>query len=109
MQAQVLINRPSFLAPAVEAWPIPSASRTPAVTTVDGSVDLLGAITFFARNAEVYGESEPTEYLYKVVKGAVRTYKVLSDGRRQIFAFYQPGDFFGLEIGDAHMFSAEAI
>ena len=39
----------------------------------------------------------------------MRTYKVLNDGRRQIGAFYLPGDIFGLEIGDEHSFSAEAI
>ncbi|HWP27060.1 MAG TPA: helix-turn-helix domain-containing protein [Xanthobacteraceae bacterium] len=63
----------------------------------------------FNRNAEIYGENEPAEYLYKVISGAVRTYKVLADGRRQIGAFYLPGDVFGLESGDRHSFSAEAI
>ena len=63
----------------------------------------------FARNAEIYGESEPADYVYKVISGAVRTYKVLSDGRRQIGAFYLPGDMFGLEMGQEHTFSAEAI
>ena len=63
----------------------------------------------FARNAEIYGESEPADYLYKVVSGTVRTYKVLNDGRRQIGAFYFPGDIFGLETGEEHAFSAEAI
>ena len=37
-------------------------------------------------------------------------YKVLRDGRRQIGAFYLPGDMFGLEPGDdQHASSAEAI
>jgi CRP/FNR family transcriptional regulator, nitrogen fixation regulation protein len=39
----------------------------------------------------------------------VRTYKILRDGRRQIGGFYLPGDIFGLEIGNEHQFSAEAI
>jgi CRP/FNR family nitrogen fixation transcriptional regulator len=73
------------------------------------SIDLVGASMPFARNAEIYGENEPAEYLYKVVSGSVRTYKVLNDGRRQIGAFYLPGDIFGLEIGEEHTFSAEAI
>jgi CRP-like cAMP-binding protein len=73
------------------------------------SIELMGAVMPFARNGEIYGENEPAEYLYKVVSGAVRTYKVLNDGRRQIGAFYLPGDVFGLEIGDEHTFSAEAI
>jgi CRP-like cAMP-binding protein len=39
----------------------------------------------------------------------VRTYKIFDDGRRQIGAFYFPGDLFGLEVGAEHQFSAEAI
>ena len=39
----------------------------------------------------------------------MRTYKVLSDGRRQIGGFYLPGDIFGLEFAEEHTFSAEAI
>jgi len=71
--------------------------------------DLMGAPMPFTRNAEIYGENEPAEYLYKVVSGTVRSYRVLSDGRRQIGAFYLPGDVFGLETGATHGFSAEAI
>jgi len=81
----------------------------PPVHAIKGSIELMGAPMPFARNAEIYGENEPAEYLYKVVSGSVRTYKVLNDGRRQIGAFYLPGDVFGLEIGDEHTFSAEAV
>jgi CRP-like cAMP-binding protein len=63
----------------------------------------------FGPNAEIFGEGEPAEYVYKVIKGAVRTYKILNDGRRQIGGFYLPGDIFGLEMGKEHQFSAEAI
>ena len=77
--------------------------------TTCNSVELMGAPMPFGRNAEIYGENEPAEYLYKVLSGTVRTYKVLNDGRRQIGAFYLPGDIFGLEVGEEHSFSAEAI
>lgn len=76
---------------------------------LDGNIDFMGAPMSFARNAEIYGEGEPADYLYKVVSGTVRTYKVLADGRRQIGAFYMRGDVFGLETCDEHTFSAEAI
>src|SRR6516162_5550589 len=82
--------------------PPPGASQT-------GAIELMGACMSFAANAEIYGENEPAEYLYKVVSGTVRTYKVLVDGRRQIGAFHLPGDIFGFETGDEHTFSAEAI
>jgi CRP/FNR family nitrogen fixation transcriptional regulator len=74
-----------------------------------GPIELMGACMSFAANAEIYGENEPADYLYKVVSGTVRTYKVLVDGRRQIGAFHLPGDIFGFETGDEHTFSAEAI
>ena len=73
------------------------------------SIEMMGAPMSFTRNAEIYGENEPADYLYKVVSGAVRTYKVLTDGRRQIGAFYLPGDVFGLESSEEHSFSAEAV
>jgi CRP/FNR family nitrogen fixation transcriptional regulator len=63
----------------------------------------------YRRGAEIFGESEPAEYVYQVVDGSVRSYKLLSDGRRQIGAFHLIGDIFGLEHGGVHRFTAEAI
>ncbi|MDB5610521.1 MAG: family transcriptional regulator, nitrogen fixation regulation protein [Bradyrhizobium sp.] len=63
----------------------------------------------YTRGAEIYGEAEPADYIYQVVEGAVRSYKLLSDGRRQIGAFHLVGDIFGLENGASHRFTAEAI
>jgi CRP/FNR family transcriptional regulator, nitrogen fixation regulation protein len=75
----------------------------------EGPLGLMGAVMRFARNAEIYGEDEPAEFLYQVVSGAVRTYRMLDDGRRQIIAFYLPGDLFGVEAGEVHLSSAEAV
>jgi CRP/FNR family transcriptional regulator, nitrogen fixation regulation protein len=72
-------------------------------------IELMGTVMPFSRNAEIFGENEPADYLYKVISGTVRTYKVLVDGRRQIGAFHVPGDVFGFETGGEHTFSAEAI
>jgi len=63
----------------------------------------------YLRNETIYGESEPAEYVYQVIRGAVRTYRLLNDGRRQIGAFHLPGDLFGLESASAHRLTAEAI
>lgn len=64
----------------------------------------------FERDAEIFGESEPADFAYKVVSGVVRTLRVLDDGRRQISAFYFPGDIFGVESGgEEHSNSAEAV
>src|SRR6185369_2376855 len=63
----------------------------------------------YRKGAEIFGEQEPAEYIYQVIEGAVRTHKLLADGRRQIGAFHLPGDIFGLVNGDFHRFTAEAI
>ena len=63
----------------------------------------------YKKGNEIFGEKEPADYVYQVVSGAVRSYKLLSDGRRQIGAFHLPGDIFGLEIGTDHRFTAEAV
>jgi len=70
---------------------------------------LMGATMSFARNSEIFGEREAAEYLYRVISGSVRSYKILSDGRRQVGGFYLPGDIFGLEFADEHTLSAEAV
>jgi CRP/FNR family transcriptional regulator, nitrogen fixation regulation protein len=105
MLTQTAIRNGSFKQTIAQA-----RSRPPQVSDDQvGSIELMGATMPFSRNSEIYGENEPADYLYKVVSGAVRTYKVLVDGRRQIGAFYLPGDIFGLETGAEHSFSAEAI
>jgi CRP/FNR family nitrogen fixation transcriptional regulator len=63
----------------------------------------------YDRGTEIYGQTEPADYIYQVVEGAVRSHKLLSDGRRQIGAFQLVGDIFGLENGAEHRFTAEAI
>jgi CRP/FNR family nitrogen fixation transcriptional regulator len=63
----------------------------------------------YRKDEEIYGEGEPSEYLYQIICGAVRTYKLLSDGRRQIGAFHLPGDVFGLDPDSEHRLTAEAI
>ena len=73
------------------------------------AISMMGAPLAFKRNEEIYGDGEPSDFLYKVTAGTVRTYKVLDDGRRQIGSFYIEGDVFGLENGETHGFSAEAV
>lgn len=63
----------------------------------------------YGKGTEIFGEAEPADYIYQVIEGAVRSHKLLSDGRRQIGAFHLPGDIFGLENGNFHRFTAEAI
>ena len=77
--------------------------------SLDQTMLLMGAMISYGRNTEIFGEGESADYIYKVMIGSVRTFKILSDGRRQIGGFYHAGDVFGLESGDEHRLSAEAI
>lgn len=88
-----------------------NASRHDALSTdsLSQSMHLMGATMTYPRDSEIFGENEPADYLYKVLSGTVRTYKILSDGRRQVGGFYLPGDIFGIEFADEHTLSAEAI
>src|SRR6202007_749053 len=90
------------------------AAPFPCVTTdrfgvLTGHAGLIATEFTYRKDEEIYGEDEPAEYVYQVIRGAVRTYKLLSDGRRQIGAFHLPGDVFGLESGANHRLAAEAI
>ena len=104
-QTQPAGRAASFKHPAPALRHAPPTAKAPQAE----AIELMGALMPFARNSEIYGENEPADYLYKVVSGTVRTYKVLVDGRRQIGGFHLPGDMFGFESGDEHTFSAEAI
>src|SRR6516164_5929673 len=87
----------------------PSQSAGAKRNALAQSMQLMGAVMSFPRNSEIFGENEPADYVYRVISGSVRTYKILSDGRRQVGGFYLPGDIFGLEFTEEHTFSAEAI
>lgn len=72
-------------------------------------INLPGFVMSFSRNEEIFGEGETADFVYKVISGAIRTIRVLSDGRRQVGAFHLSGEVFGLEVGALHRFSAEAV
>jgi len=95
-----------------------SSTNRPVATSYAGAVNadpleqsmqLMGVMMTYRRDSEIFGENEPADYLYKMVSGSVRIYKIVGDGRRQINGFYLPGDIFGLEFGEEHTLSAEAI
>ena len=83
---------------STKAAPVPFA-KPDQFCGLTGHAGLVASEFSYRKDEEIYGEDELAEYVYQVIRGAVRTYKLLSDGRRQIGAFLLPGDVFGLEIG----------
>jgi hypothetical protein len=73
MLTQTAVRTPSWREPTRGHVP-PAAARPRG-----GPLDIMGAQMPFSRNAEIYGEGEAADYIYRVISGAVRTYKVLDD------------------------------
>jgi CRP/FNR family nitrogen fixation transcriptional regulator len=90
-------------------WPVFEGGRSETADPVAAALQSIGAVLKFKRNASVFNEGDPARHVYKVISGAIRTCRVLMDGRRQIADFYLPGDFFGLDWQSEHGFTAEAI
>ena len=67
------------------------------------------AIVPFVPGQEVVGEGDPAENFFLVMRGLFRAVKFTRDGRRQVFAFYMPGEFCGLEPDPTHKLSIEAV
>lgn len=106
----------TITAPAVSAakvvFPSPRTSIAPAsdqFSVITNCTGMIATEFSYRKDEEIYGEGELSEYVYQVIRGAVRTYKLLNDGRRQIGAFHLPGDVFGLDPGSTHRLTAEAI
>ena len=75
-------------------------------------IDRLNAIVAqnrFAPHQMIFNEGDPAAHLFNVVEGAVKIYKLLSDGRRQITGFLFAGDFLGIALHERYTYSAEAV
>ena len=94
-------------------------SREPAAPSTDPTLDcaLCGAFASattaprspFAPGALLFRQGEPVRLVYRILSGAVISYRLLSDGRRQVTGFHLPGDFLGLEAGVEHATTTEAL
>lgn len=91
----------------------PTPSRSAAVTGASGPAVFSRTshqkTTFFPAGSEIFAQDDVAGSLYRVEFGAVRVYRLLADGRRQISAFHLAGEIFGFEAGTTRHFFAEAI
>jgi CRP/FNR family transcriptional regulator, anaerobic regulatory protein len=54
-------------------------------------------------------EGDAATHFLNIVDGAVKVYKLMPDGRRQITGFLFAGDLLGLAVNDSYTYSAEAM
>jgi len=69
---------------------------------------IVSTLTLHAGQAAIV-EGEPAQDLFNVIAGAVKLYKLLPDGRRQITGFLSAGDFLGIAYNDTYAYTAEAV
>lgn len=103
------VAKDRFSPQARTPWPVVEGGKSRNADPLAAALQNLGSVVKVKRNAAVFSEGDPARHVYKLVSGAIRTCRVLMDGRRQIADFYLPGDFFGLEGQTEHGFTAEAI
>jgi CRP/FNR family transcriptional regulator, nitrogen fixation regulation protein len=75
----------------------------------DTCVAQIGGVKSYAFKSEIIHEEDAADGIYEVISGAVCTYRMLNEGRRQIAGFYFSGDIFGLEAAEKPTLAAEAI
>lgn len=63
----------------------------------------------FHSGDNLFFEGDSADDMFVIVKGAVKLYKLLPDGRRQITGFLFAGDFLGLAFNDTYQYSTEAL
>jgi CRP/FNR family transcriptional regulator len=72
----------------------------------------IGAISSLhkiAAHKTVFCEGDSAENVYEVVKGVLKLYKLLPDGRRQVTGFLAAGHLLGLAHDERYLYTAEAV
>lgn len=69
----------------------------------------LGGTQHLHSGQPLFHEGDSATQVFNITKGALKIYKLLPDGRRQVMGFMFPGDFLGISVSDEHAFTAEAL
>lgn len=57
----------------------------------------------------LFNQGDPATSVFTVTEGTLKSYRIFSDGRRQVMGFHMPGDFVGASVDDNHAHTVEAI
>lgn len=83
--------------------PATTVARQPPAVVLDGQRQTYGP------GETIFDEGQPADRIYQLISGALRTCRILRDGRRQIEAFHFAGDVFGLERGGTYRAAAQTL
>jgi CRP-like cAMP-binding protein len=73
------------------------------------ALDRIGKAMSLNRGETLFYEGDDALYCFKVISGALRSCRMLTDGRRHIAEFFLPGDFIALDAKEAYRFTTEAV
>jgi CRP/FNR family nitrogen fixation transcriptional regulator len=73
------------------------------------ALDRVGAVISLRRDEPVFLAGDTADFYFKVLKGTVRSCRLLADGRRHIGDFFFAADFIGLDAGETYPVVAEAL
>jgi CRP/FNR family transcriptional regulator, nitrogen fixation regulation protein len=73
------------------------------------ALDRVGAVVTLRRDEHLFLAGDKADFYFKVLKGAVRSCRVLADGRRHIGEFFLAGDFIGLDAAETYPVAAEGV
>jgi CRP-like cAMP-binding protein len=97
-------------APRFAATVNPIVARSAVVDNgPDAALERISVILPIKRGRTLVSQGDAAQYVYCVVRGALRAVKLLSDGRRHVADFLLPGDFIGLTDIGTHGHSIEAV
>jgi len=68
-----------------------------------------GVLLKFQPDHVIFHEGDEADSVYEIVKGMVKLYKLLPDGRRQITGFVSAGDLMGLAHNESFIHTSEAV
>src|ERR1700758_4159391 len=91
------------LAPRPGQAPYPLRALKP--TAPDCLLNFSGKVKIFYPNETIFLQGDPSDCIFKVTRGAVRTFMLFCDGHRKIESFRLPNDIFGLDSSKRREFS----
>ena len=99
---------PSYLCGGVDKVRLVSLATALPLAERDAMEPLSRRVALDQRQT-LYGQDEPAVSVFNVTSGALRLYRILPDGRRQVTGFAFAGDFLGLSMLDRFAVSADAL
>ncbi|GGG22091.1 Crp/Fnr family transcriptional regulator [Rhizobium wenxiniae] len=66
-------------------------------------------VEFVQPGQSIFFEGDEAKHVFEVVAGALRIFRILSDGRRVVTGFVFDGDLLGVSLRKNYLYSAEAL